>query len=134
MFGARAGGESEGIGRFPHHAELTARQLRGHVFTGLAAKGQLEIMNGSGPVERDRAQHAPLNPVDQVRPATSLDDVSADGRHAHSVVLMCLTQAIANPPKISARQLPRQRFDPFADAGAGINRSAQILVKYFGRT
>ena len=66
--------------------KLPVVELRGHVLARLAGEGQLEVVDRRRAVHRHGADHAALDPVDQVRGAAGLDDVPADGRRDRLLV------------------------------------------------
>ena len=85
MLGPGAGGDGKGVGCLAGHAEPALVQRGRHVLAGLARQGQLEIVDGGGPVHGHGLDQSLANPVDQVRATARLDDGVLRSRAATTV-------------------------------------------------
>src|SRR5262245_57280532 len=95
LLAAGPGGAGEGLGRFAGHAELTPGKLGGYVFTRLASKRELEVMDGRGSVHGDALDDAAFDPVDEVGGAADLDDVTADRRRDGALFAVAADNVVA---------------------------------------
>ena len=125
--------QSEGVGRLAGHAELALVQRRADVLAGLARQGQLEVVDGGRAVHRHGLDQPLVNPVDEVRTAARLDDVSAQGGDDRASLGVRPRQVEAHAAHAVAGQLARQRIQPFIDGGPRRQRLAQVLAEHLRR-
>src|SRR5947209_4052460 len=104
VFCSGPSGDSEGVGGLSRHAKLTARQPGAHVLAGFTCVGQFKIVYSGRSVHGDAGQNAALDPIDQIRRAPGLDDMSTQCGYYGPAILVGAANVVSDPTESLAGQ------------------------------